>query len=1010
MKRFKRVFSIIAASILIVCFALPLDALAATPGTTTTIDATYRCYKGSNTGTAGTAPIGDKNYYWHYNADGTSLNCPIRFMKESGTGRPIYCIEVGATFGGGYSYSTRELEDSPYWTSLSSTARAGITYTTMYGYPVNNYGAANCDAYAATQTIIWEFAKGYRNLSGRTNAYFYNLMISGSPAESAYNQLSDAVSKHETVPSFAYKSASSADSNSSELKYNSSTKQWEKTFTDSNGVLSGYNASGSGLSLTKSGNTLKVVSTQKISGKSRVTLARPVPQTGQALLALYSTGSQNAIIGQLQDSMTSYLSLTTENVGGTVSVKKANESGTALSGVVFGIYSDSGCTKKIASITTNSSGTATSGEIDTLQYPKVYVREDSMTSDQSAVYNLNNTVYTVTLVAAENVWANGGSAVVNAWKDGYVKVFKKDEAGKVLSGVVFGVYSDSGCSSLITKITTGSDGYGTSAAIDTGTSGSRTVYVKEYSMTSEQSAVYSLNTTVYPVTISAGKTVNVNNGSAVVNMWKDGFVKVTKQNENGAGLAGVIFGVYSDSNCSTLVTKITTGSDGVGTSAAIDTGTTGTRSLYVKEISMTAEQNKVYKMNTTVYPVTISAGKTVAVNNGNPVVNEWLPGKISVTKEISSGAKLSGAEFTAYTDKDCKTVLTDMAGKNVVITTDKNGTATSAEIYVGKTGTRTVYVRETALDNPDADIIALNTTVFSVVLQPNVTTVVNDGKAVVNEYKPGKIKVVKENQNGNRLAGITFSVYTDKSCRTLLTTIVTDEHGVGVSEEIPIDGTGERLLFVKETSVTEEQKPLYELSPTVYPVTIYPNQTIQANNGRTIINRWTLGQLSLEKQNEAGQPLAGVVFAIYEDADCVTPLLGADGKQVFMVTGEDGKALSEGIEVGNGGTRKLFVREYSMPEGMEDSYQMNTDVFAAAISAGTVTAVNEGKPVVNKWLPAKVSLIKTAPSDEFVTIKQQQVTFTEVMFPPLCACPVSLSVCSLSPMDAAGCSHIWFFL
>ena len=65
MKRFKRIFSIIAASILIVCFAMPLDVLAATPGTTTTIDATYRCYKGSDVGTAGTAPIGDSHYYWH---------------------------------------------------------------------------------------------------------------------------------------------------------------------------------------------------------------------------------------------------------------------------------------------------------------------------------------------------------------------------------------------------------------------------------------------------------------------------------------------------------------------------------------------------------------------------------------------------------------------------------------------------------------------------------------------------------------------------------------------------------------------------------------------------------------------------------------------------------------------------------------------------------------------------------------------------------------------------------
>lgn len=63
---------------------------------------------------------------------------------------------------------------------------------------------------------------------------------------------------------------------------------------------------------------------------------------------------------------------------------------------------------------------------------------------------------------------------------------------------------------------------------------------------------------------------------------------------------------------------------------------------------------------------------------------------------------------------------------------------------------------------------------------------------------------------------------------------------------------------------------------------------------------------------------------------------------------------------------------------------------------------------LNPCAPATIST--SPPTNEFITIKQQQVTLTEVMFPSLCACPVSLSVCSLSPMDAAGCSHIWFFL
>lgn len=859
MKRIKRISALLMALLLVFSSMAAIPVSAATEGTNTTIDAAYRCVKGSNTGISGTAPLGDNRFYWHYNADGTALNCPIRFLKESGTGRPVYCIEVGATFSG-YTYSTQSLTTSPYWNSLSTVARAGITYCTMYGYPVNTWGAANCDAYAATQTIIWEFAKGYRNLSGRTNAYYYNLMIKGSPAENAYNQLGAAVTAHNKRPSFAYTSAASASSNTVELKYNAASGAWTVTLTDSNGVLSGYNVTASGgLTVSKSGNTLTLSTSNEIGDKAQLTLERPLPNTGQALLALYSPTSQNGIIGQLQDPVTSYLSLSTEDVKGKVSVNKVDEAGNKLTGVVFGVFSDSACSNLITTMTTQS-GAATSGDINVSQHPTVYVKETSM-----------------------------------------------------------------------------------SEALD---------------------AVYTLNPTVYTVTMQRNTTVAVNDGTAVVNEWKDGNVRVVKQNEAGTGLAGVVFGVYSDSACSKLLTRITTGSDGAGTSAAIDVGASGSRTVYVKEISITAEQAKQYSMNATVYPVTVSAGRTVTANDGKAVVNEWLPARISVTKSNSAGTLLSGAEFTAYTDEACGEVLKDTSGKAVVLTTGDNGSATSAEIDVGASGGRTVYVKETAINHADSDILALNDTVFSVTLQPNVTTAVNGGEPVVNQYKPGRIKVVKENQNGNRLAGITFSVYTDKSCRTLLTTIVTDEHGVGVSEEISIDGTGERTLYVRETALTDEQKPLYELSSTVYKVTVFPNQTIQANNGKTIINRWTLGQISLSKENINGDRLADVTFAIFEDSDCLTPLLGANGKQVTMTTCEDGTALSEGIEVGNNGTRKLFVREHSMDGELNDRYMLNSTVFPVVISAGTVAKLNDGKPVVNEWQNAQLSLSKINPAEK----------------------------------------------
>lgn len=901
---------------------------------------------------------------------------------NSYTGKMAYCVEPGKAL----SDSTSLSASSNFWTNLSANKslsaaeqKAFVARIMYYGYSgaaninwssANSTHANEMGNMIATQILIWETLIGERNSSfGKVDAAAYganNIIetISGShPIRSYimsnYNRIASAVQSQTSYPSFM--STNSGSAPTYELLYDSSTGKYSKTFSDNNGVLSGFSLSSntSGVELARNGNSLTISMNSAISGTATVTAARSSGTVSGMIV--WAAGSSQSVVTygeNVTDSQTAYLKFTVKETNGRVSVTKRNEAGAALSGVTFNIYADASCTAKIGSMVTNGSGEAVSGDINVSAYPTVYVREYSLSAADAERYKLNTTVYSARLSPGSTVATNGGSAVVNEWKDAYVRLLKKDEAGQPLSGVTFSVYSDAACTSRITTITTGSDGYGTSPAVDVGTSGSRMVYVKESSMTSVQNAVYKMNGTVYPVTINAGQTSSANGGGAIVNEWREGYIKVLKQNEAGTALAGVVFTVYSDSACTKPVTTITTGSDGCGTSAALDVGTTGSVTLYVRETSITTAQKSLYKMNPNAFSVNVGAGATAPVNNGAAVVNDWLPAKISVTKVLSSGAKLPGAVFTAYADKDCKTVLTDMSGKNVVLKTDANGYAVSTDIHVGQSGARTVYIKETALDNPDADIIALNGTVFPAVLQPNVTTAINDGKSVVNEYKPGRIMVVKENENGNRLAGITFSVYTDKACRTLLTTMVTDEHGVAVSQGIPIDGTGERLLYVRETAMTEEQRPLYELSTTVYPVTIFPNQTIQANNGRPIVNRWTLGQISLEKQDEDGAPVEGVVFAVYEDADCVTPLLGADGRQVRMTTGSDGKALSEGIEVKKSGTRKLYVKEYSMSESCLGIYEMNETVFPVAITAGTVSALNGGKPVVNLFKTTVVRITK----------------------------------------------------
>ncbi|MBP3454259.1 MAG: Cna B-type domain-containing protein, partial [Clostridia bacterium] len=90
-----------------------------------------------------------------------------------------------------------------------------------------------------------------------------------------------------------------------------------------------------------------------------------------------------------------------------------------------------------------------------------------------------------------------GYTITNTLKTGGFTFTKKDESGTPLSGAVFGVYTDEGCTTEpVEELTSGQDGVVSMTGIDAGT----TYYIKEITAPSG----YVLNTTVYSVTIEAG--------------------------------------------------------------------------------------------------------------------------------------------------------------------------------------------------------------------------------------------------------------------------------------------------------------------------------------------------------------------------------------------------------------------------------------------------------------------------------------------------------------------------
>ena len=83
---------------------------------------------------------------------------------------------------------------------------------------------------------------------------------------------------------------------------------------------------------------------------------------------------------------------------------------------------------------------------------------------------------------------------------------------------------------------------------------------------------------------------------------------------NNYSLAGAVYGVYSDSSCTSRVAKLTTNTNGeTGTTGALDPGT-----YYVKEIS----PSPGFLLDPNVYPVSVTAGNTSSITSREQPIND----------------------------------------------------------------------------------------------------------------------------------------------------------------------------------------------------------------------------------------------------------------------------------------------------------------------------------------------------------------------------------------------------
>lgn len=419
-------------------------------------------------------------------------------------GDSCYCIEPGVSL---YTGDKLSKEAESFWDNYPSKYNKTIDPDTIkvylgrimqYGYTgknsvdwvsTNSSKADDCANHLATQLLVWETVIGERDENfnhvdatkhGKHN--IKEIISSKHPLRSKifshYSRIEKSVKQHTTVPSFASRSKSKA--RSVELKWNG--KNYSATINDTNGVLSNYDFSGSGLTFSKSSNSLTI--TAEKAPKDDVLITVNKKNSQRKAVITWTDEKIGPQSGQLQDIVTfgqsvsdpvkAYLNVKVSL--GNAKLMKVSEDGN-VDNVKFHI-SGNGISKDV---TTNANGEINIANLAPGNY---------QISEYTDVKYVPQDTQTVTIVSGQTASVQFSNVLkkfrVNVTKQDYEKGHAQGDAK--LSGAVYGLYKGD---ELVAQYTTDSNGSFTTDYYVCGTDWT----IKEIS----PSEGYLLNDTVYRV-------------------------------------------------------------------------------------------------------------------------------------------------------------------------------------------------------------------------------------------------------------------------------------------------------------------------------------------------------------------------------------------------------------------------------------------------------------------------------------------------------------------------------
>ena len=872
-------------------------------------------------------------------------------MTDSDGTHQVYCVESGIDFNTGNSYVSQNGKNSSYFRKLPTEAQFGVMMALMYGWHEGKsspVAGTNTDDYAfATQTIIWEYQQQLRtspsdlHSANGIDADTYRSSLKGRPAEKCYDWILSQMASHYTIPSFAARNQSKADTYT--LKYNPDKQDYSLTLTDTNNTLANLSLSASGIKVSRSGNQYTFTSDNMITSPITVSAQKAVNLDCDEMLIWGCVGKQTMVSGA-SDPVYFYFKIDTETYG-TGLIKKTSEDG-VVSGIKFNI-SGNGVNQTVV--------TKADGTVDISLMPGVYtVTEQPIDRyEPQSVQRITIVIGHTSTVTFSNTLKRGSLEIIKSSEDNLVEGVKFHLYGTSLSGLPVDEYAVT-------------DANGVARFENVLISGAAPYTVEE------------IDTAVRYV-IPASQTASIEwekvTSRSFTNILKKFNVTVTKSDtemgtaQGDASLAGAVYGIYKGEE---LIDTYTTDKNGQFTTKYYVCGNDWT----VREIS----PSEGYLLDRTIHKVGAEPELyTVEFNStANDVTEQVIKGNIAIIKHTDNGeTQIETPETGAAFEVFRKAAGSFDAAKETerdILTCDENGFAQTKDMPYG------IYtVRQTSGWEGRE------------LMKPFDVFISKDGQTyrylINNANFESYIKVVKKDaETGNTIpyAGAGFQIY-DPNGNLVKMTFTYPEVTTIDTFYTTADGeliTPQTLEYGKGYSLVEVQAPYgYVLnSEPVYFDVMQENSEI--DSGITVIevvrsNMAQKGTITVSKSgevfssvNEAGglyQPvyavrgLEGAVYEITAAEDIYTldgTLRASKGEVVDTVTtGADGTAVSKELYLG-----KYEVKEITAPFGMV----LNEETHAVElVYAGQNVAVTEtATSFYNERQRVEIDLIKRLMADE----------------------------------------------